>query len=480
METGTAGDGQRLLLSPQQMYEADRLAIAAGVPSLTLMDNAGRSVAEEILRRFAARPAAVLCGPGNNGGDGYVVARYLRQWGWPVWCCVSGMPRGDAAHMARSWLGETRELRAFAGAGLLVDALFGAGLSQDFPADLASAINGLGVPIVAVDIPSGLDGATGRPRGAAVRADVTVTFYRKKPGHVLLPGRLLCGEVVVTDIGIPDSAATAVAGRVSENTTPFRPTFDAHAHKYGRGHAVVVSGGPLNSGASRLAAQAALAAGAGLVTLAGSRAALAVHAAHVTAVMLAEAPEARALGRLLEDRRKNVVCLGPAAGIGHETRQMVEVAAASGAAVVLDADALTSFAGDSERLFELIRGRTCVMTPHEGEFSRLFNDLAQAIEAKHERALKAASRAGCVVVLKGADTVIAAPDGRAAINSNAPPWLATAGSGDVLAGLVTAMLAQGMAPYEAACAAVWLHGDAATRAGARGFTAERLLAGLSS
>jgi NAD(P)H-hydrate epimerase len=467
------------LLTPEEMYRADALAVAAGVSSLTLMENAGRAVAEDIVRRFGARPMLVLCGPGNNGGDGFVVARLLKRWGWPVRLSLMGSPgrlKGDAAAMAALWDGEVESGAFIGGARLIVDALFGAGLSKDFPAELAGVINGAGVPVVAVDVPSGLDGLTGRARGAAVRANVTVTFFRKKPGHVLLPGRVLCGEVVVAGIGMPEPVLQAISPKTWLNAEiPVSPPA-VSGHKYGRGHAVVVSGGPLNTGAARLAAVAALRSGAGLVTLSGSQQALAVHAAHLSAVMLSEAD----LATLLSDRRKNAVLIGPAAGLGEATRDKVDAVMMSGAATVLDADALTSFAdaGESERLFRLVAmvpGRPVVMTPHTGEFTRLFSGLMEESFSRLEAARRAAATSGAVVVLKGADTVIAAPDGRARINANAPPSLATAGSGDVLAGIVTGLLAQGMPGFEAAAAAVWRHGEAANRHGARGLTADSLL-----
>jgi NAD(P)H-hydrate epimerase len=376
--------------------------------------------------------------------------------------------------MAARWEGPVEAIAGMEGAGLIVDALFGAGLSRDFPAELAHKINGAGVPVVAVDVPSGLDGATGRPRGAAVKAEVTVTFFRTKPGHVLMPGRALCGETVVADIGIPDSVLDAIGPQTFANVRPTLPDHSPAAHKYTRGHAVVVSGDRLHTGAARLAAEAALRIGAGLVTVAGNEAALAVHAAHLTAIMLSNLD----LGELLADRRKNAVCVGPAAGVGPATRNAVLAALASGAACVLDADALTSFADRPEDLFRSIAagpGRAVVLTPHEGEFSRLFKDMPKDSASKYERARKAARKAGAIVVLKGPDTVIAAPTGRAVVNTNAPPWLATAGSGDVLAGMITALLAQGMRGFEAACAAVWLHGEAARRHGAGGLTAENLL-----
>jgi len=443
------------LLTPAQMYHADALAIASCNIEAKLIETAGRAVAEEITRRFGARKTVVLCGPGNNGADGKVAARYLKQWGWPV--TVSD---------------------DITGAELIIDALFGAGLNRDFPTALANRINTVGVPIVAIDVPSGLDGLMGHPRGASVKADLTITFFRKKPGHLLLPGRMLCGEVVVADIGIAESVLAEINPQFRENTKPILPSFDSSAHKYKRGHAVIVSGPRFNTGASRLAAQAALKIGAGLVTIAGHEDELQVHAAHTTAIMLVRTDNALALGMLLNDKRKNAVCIGPAAGVGPATATKVRAVLASGAATVLDADALTSFAQNPDELFAAIAerpDREVIITPHECEFKRLFSDLTIVSQAKHERAITAANRSGAVVILKGADTVIASPDGRAAINSNAPPSLATAGSGDVLAGLATGLLAQGMPGFEAACAAVWLHGDAANRHGARPLTAETLL-----
>jgi hydroxyethylthiazole kinase-like uncharacterized protein yjeF len=468
------------VLTPAEMYRADALATASGIPSLSLMENAGRVVAEAIVRRYGARPTLVLCGPGNNGGDGFVAARYLRNWGWPVHVGLLGdraALKGDAATMAKRWEGEVAPAVPIDGADLMVDALFGAGLSRDFPGKLAAAINGAGVPVVAVDIPSGLDGSTGRPRGACVRADFTITFFRRKLGHLLMPGRLLCGETEVADIGIPNAVLGGIRPAMFENGPPNIPLPNPAGHKYSRGHAVVVSGGPLSTGAARLAAGAALKVGAGLVTLSGSRAALAVQAARVTAVMLSDMP----LASLLADPRCNVACIGPAAGISAGTRSKVLTALASGAAVVLDADALTVFKGRLEILFKAIRakpGGAVVMTPHEGEFSRLFSGLVDESDSRCEAARKVAQVAGAIMVLKGPDTVIAHPDGRCTINCNAPPSLATAGSGDVLAGIVTGLLAQHMEPYGAACAAVWLHGEAARRHGSRGLTSEGLLEAL--
>ena len=511
MLTGNDYDRTDELLTPEEMYRADALAVAAGVPSLTLMENAGRAVAEEIVRRYGARKTLVLCGPGNNGGDGFVCARYLKQWGWPVRVALYGERaklKGDAAVMAAKWDGEIEDIRNallldkskeareairrelevdpanetvwqhYPGVELIVDAIFGAGLSRDFPEELFNGMHDAFVPIVAIDVPSGKDGLTGFARGASLSADLTVTFFRKKPGHVLTGALDMFGDLVVADIGIPESVLEAINPRTFDNLKPlFIPAAESYDHKYTRGHAVIFSGGPLNTGASRLAAQAALKSGAGLVTLHGSREALAVHANHLTAVILSDAD----FFTLLADKRKNAVCVGPAAGVGSETRAKVRQALASGASVVLDADALTSFEQDPGELFEAIAeipGRAVVMTPHEGEFTRLFNDLPLGSDSKLERARKAAKRSGAVIVLKGPDTVIAAPDGMAKINTNAPPSLATAGSGDVLAGMITGLLAQWPDGFRTACAAVWLHGDAASRHGPRGLTAETLIEAL--
>jgi hydroxyethylthiazole kinase-like uncharacterized protein yjeF len=468
------------LLTPDQMYRADALAVAAGVSSLTLMERAGRAVAEEILRRFGARPTLVLCGPGNNGGDGYVVARLLRDWGWPVRVALAGETarlKGDAAIMAKRWGGPFESVTSLDGAGLIVDALFGAGLSKPLSAQVLNLISMVKVPVVAIDMPSGIDGATGTARPAAFKADLTVTFFRKKPGHVLMPGREYCGETVVADIGIPGQVLDEIKPRLMENSAPELPQAGPNQHKYRRGHAVVVSGAAHQTGAARLAARSALRVGAGLVTVASPRAAMVANEAHLTAIMLAEVDDALALGRLLADRRKNAVCVGPAAGVGPETRAKVRAALASGAAVVLDADALTSFAPAPDELFAAIADmpeRGVVMTPHEGEFTRLFKDLAVESDSKCERAIIAAKRSGAVILLKGPDSVAANGKGLAVINTNAPPSLATAGSGDVLAGLVTGLLAQGLPALAAASAAMWLHGAAAGKFSRAGLTAEDL------
>lgn len=455
------------ILTTAQMAMADAFAVEHGVPSLTLMENAGRAVADCVTERFKPCPVTVLCGPGNNGGDGFVVARHLDEQGFTVRVAHDADHKGDAGQMSARWKGARVALTpaALDGARLVVDGLFGAGLSRPLegaPAQMVEALNGL--PVVAIDIPSGVSGDTGQPLGAVyVTAVLTVTFFRKKPGHLLLPGRALCGEIVVADIGIRAQAADT---QLQENTPSLWqfPWPRAQAHKYDRGHAVVVSGPAHATGAARLAARAALRVGAGLVSVASPPDALAVNAAHLTAIMLKPFEGADGLTRLLSDQRLNALVIGPGLGVGGETRALVDAALKSGAAIVLDADALTSFKDDPEALFNRLHD-ACVLTPHAGEFERLFPALLDASASRVDAARQASVRAGCVILLKGGDTVIADPSGKCAINANAPPSLATAGAGDVLAGLIAGLLAQRMNAFDAAACGAWLHGDAADRFG---------------
>src|SRR5215216_4650216 len=450
------------LLTTGQMRRADALTIAAGTPGYTLMLLAGEAVAETAAQMLGTRGRVlVLCGPGNNGGDGFVAARRLREMGHDVVLALLGNQerlKDDAARAAGDWTGEVHTVSGVrpADLALVIDALFGAGLARDLDGEAARAVERMNVsgrPILAVDMPSGIDGDTGAVRGTAVRATRTVTFARRKPGHLLLPGRAHCGSVAVADIGIADATIAATGGSIFANAPALwaeafpRPTLDTH--KYRRGHALVLSGAALHTGAARLAARGALRVGAGLVTLASPAEALAVNAAHSTAVMLRRCEVAAVL--------------------------------AADRAAVLDADALTSFEGDAAALAGCAErcAQAPVLTPHEGEFARLFKAEAGVLDgaSKLERARRAAALMHAIVVLKGADTVIAAPDERAAINENATPDLATAGSGDVLTGVVAGLLAQGMAPFEAACAGVWVHAEAGRRFGA-GLIAEDIPEGI--
>jgi len=474
------------LLSVTQMAQADRLTVASGISASALMENAGRPVAQAIMDRWSPRPVLVLCGPGNNGGDGFVAARRLAEADWPVRVALlvpRDRLRGEAAHHAALWRGPVQAVTpaALDGAELIVDALFGAGLNRPLDGAAAQTLAAAAarcIPIIAIDVPSGLMGDTGEVLGqgqGAVQCAITVTGFRKKPGHLLQPGRRLCGELVVADIGTPASVFDTVAPDTFENDpllwADALPVLQPEAHKFTRGHALVWGGWP-GTGAARMAARAAARVGAGLTTVAvdmsHGEAALQVYAAALTSVMVSPVAQPQDLELLLADSRISGLLIGPGAGLGTDTRARVLAMLQAGRATVLDADALTVFQDDPPSLFRAIRG-ACVLTPHEGEFRRLFPAAERGAAGVHgdklSRARAAARSSGAVVVLKGSDTVIAAPDGRAIINANAPPTLATAGAGDVLAGMVLGLLAQGMQPFLAAAAAVWLHGAAADHFG---------------
>ncbi len=449
------------------MAAADKAAIEGGISGIALMEAAGSAVANAVGGKFSKRPVLVVCGPGNNGGDGFVAARHLRNAGWPVTLALLGQVDaldGDAATSAALWKGniEPLSLELLTGAGLVIDALFGAGLSRPIKDDAALFLQALinsRIPTCAVDVPSGLDGASGDVLGIAAPAQITVTFFRKKPGHVLMPGKALCGEVIVADIGIPPCILGQIGAATFENAAEmWLETFPwprYSMHKYQRGHVLIV-GGEAMTGAARLSAMAAARAGAGLVTVVAPASVCPIYSTALSSVMVRPADNAEMLDDVLSDERKNVVVVGPGAGVSSTTKEYVLRILNTRRACVLDADAISVFASDPQSLFDAIAG-PCVLTPHEGEFSRIFSDKG----GKVERALHASAQCGAVVVLKGSDTVIAAPDGRAIINTNAPPNLATGGTGDVLSGLIAGLLAQGMEPFSAAAAAVWLHGEAA-------------------
>jgi hydroxyethylthiazole kinase-like uncharacterized protein yjeF len=482
------------LLTPEEMREADRRTIASGqLDGYGLMLRAGDAVAHAVLACFpAAEHIDVLCGPGNNGGDGYVAARLLASHGVPVGVWVGAAPReqSDAARAAAECQVKARPLAQYRARprSVVIDALFGAGLDRpldEAAASVARQVAAIAAPVIAVDMPSGVSGLSGVVLGAAFKANMTVTFVRKKPGHLLEPGRSFCGEVLVADIGLPDSVVAELAVRATENGPQawrqYLPILSKETHKYARGHVAVRSGGLSSTGAARLSALASARIGAGAVTMLSPDAALAVNAAHLTSIMLRRADNDDDVVRFLEERSPAAFIYGPGLGVGEQVGDVVDLLgrlSGSDMTIVLDADAITALSAACERFFPIMRDAASlrgVLTPHHGEFGRLFPDLAiDASLSKLERARLAASRSACVVIYKGPDTVIAAPDGRAAINSNGTPLLATAGSGDVLAGLVAGLCAQRMPTFEAACAAVWIHAQAAHEFGP-GLVAEDLL-----
>jgi hydroxyethylthiazole kinase-like uncharacterized protein yjeF len=470
------------VLTTAEMERADRLAIAAGTPGFALMLSAGQAVAEAAMDLVEEGPILVIAGRGNNGGDGFVAAAELAARGREVsviLLCERDSLQGDAASAARGWKFPVLPFnpQAIGRPALIIDALFGAGLNRPVKGDplgMIEAVNANGAPVLSVDLPSGVNGTTGAVMGVAVRATETVTFFRRKPAHLLLPGRVHCGRVRVADIGIDAAVLEEIQPQTFENIPRFWQTSFAvpqiAGHKYARGHAVIVSGDIAATGAARLSARGALRAGAGLVTLASPRDALAVNAAALTAVMVRATDTVVEFAELLTDKRLHTCVIGPGAGVGGRTRDFVLTALSAKRHLVLDADALTSFADAPDRLFQAIKAvpdPQVVLTPHDGEFPRLFSDISNKNpnRSKLERVRAAAERSGAIVLLKGADTVVASPDGRATIAANAPPWLATAGAGDVLAGMIAGLLAQSVPAFEAASIGVWMHGEAAREAG---------------
>ncbi len=473
------------MLTCAQMAAADQRTIAKGLPGFDLMHEAGAAIARQALALLSseANKILILCGPGNNGGDGLVAARLLQDEGLQVMVAALNPDKpwtGDAALARQFWNGPIVPLtqQALTRVDLIIDGLFGAGLTRALDASTQALVHSIndfveqtGIKLLAIDLPSGVNGDNGAVMGAAIAADVTVTFFCHKPGHLLLPGRDLCGQIQVEQIGIDQSVLSEIGiDHFANEPALWAAAFPQPSrigHKYHRGHVVVLSGGMISTGAARLAARGALRCGAGLVTLASPSEALAVNAAHLSAIMLRACDGPQDLQNLLQDMRKNALIIGPGLGTGHNTRALIQAAfhdQHATRALILDADALTSFAGQAEDLAALIKAYhgPVVLTPHEGEFARLFNE---AKGSRLERARQSAKTSGALIVLKGPDTIVAHPDGRVSIAANAPPSLATAGAGDVLCGLIAALLAQAMPAFEAVSAAVWLHGQCASAFG---------------
>jgi len=445
------------------------------------MEAAGLSVTREILKNCSGNKALILCGPGNNGGDGFVIARHLQDASWKVTVALLGSLeslQGDAYYMAKLWNGEILPLNEarITDQDVIIDAIFGTGLSKELSGKVRETVDKVNLTNslkVAVDIPSGIKGDTGEILGSAIKADFTVTFCRMKPAHILFPSKKYCGQIIVTDIGISDRIVQQVEPGLFINSPECwidkMPDFELDSHKYNKGHAVVISGDLTQTGACRLAAMAALRSGAGLVSVSSPENALMAHASHLTSVMIRRREN---LVTDLKDHRLNTWCIGPAAGLTKQTRNDVLSILESGKNTVLDADALTVFEDDPRVLFEAIKaisGRQCVLTPHAGEFARIFPYLKKL--DKITAALSAATLSGAVIIYKGADTVVASPEGQVIISNDAPATLATAGSGDVLSGIVTGLMAQNMNAFDAACASVWLHGQCANEYG-RGLISE--------
>ena len=482
------------LLTADQMQQVDRNAASQGFCTYTSMQRAGMAVADGV-RTLMGDPCKVLVliGPGNNGGDGAIAAVELLAHGYEVeLVSISNAPAegSDAFRAYQQWQQSTPAMTSsdtswsshqleiqVESAAVIIDAMFGAGLSRPLSSSLeqlVNLINSSSAKVVAVDVPSGLNGNTHCIHGACIQADMTVTFFLRKPAHVLFPGRKVCGKLLLAQIGL---SAEQLGGEKLQcwlnGPALFKdklPHCEVNGHKFNRGHVLVRSGPVQSTGAARLCAETALYSGAGLVTVATTTEAMATNAAHLTAVMLQQIDTQDEWAESLTDHRINTVAVGPGNGLSEQTRQCVIASLQAEKHCVLDADALSCWQ-DPEHNSVLIRSLklcspTTVLTPHAGEFKRLFGEfLPEKFPSKLHQTREAARLVDSIIVYKGADTVIAAPDGRASINANAPPWLATAGAGDVLAGLIAALLAQGTPAFEAACAAVWLHGAAAENLG---------------
>ncbi|MBI1215403.1 MAG: NAD(P)H-hydrate dehydratase [Alphaproteobacteria bacterium] len=471
------------VLTAAQMKKADLETIAGGVAAQELIGNAGSGMARVIQDNYPLSRTLVLCGPGNNGADGFIAAARLKAAGWPVRvaCLVkTNALKGDAAASAKKWDGEVEALNSnlkVHDTELVVDAIFGTGFDRALDPEIVTLLDKIRarkIPVVAADIPSGLNATTGQVAAGTLKADMTVAFCRKKIAHVLLPGRQVCGRLQLTAVGIPDEVVAAQGSTVFENHPALWlrdfPLPKAESHKFSRGHALVY-GGDIRTGAACLAAAAAQRAGAGMVSILSRPAGLDVYRSYRASIMTESFEDIEEFRAALRDERRTALLIGPGAGLEDSLKETVEAALSFNKFTVLDADVFTAFKDDAKSLFAKLSPDRNVLTPHEGEFTRIFGEMSGN---KLERAQKAAKTANAVVLLKGADTVIAAPDGTAVVNTNAPATLATAGSGDVLAGIITGLAAQGMPVFMATCAAAWLHAEAARNFGL-GLVAEDLV-----
>lgn len=475
------------LLSCEEMRRAEALARAAGTSSERLMIAAGEAVFQEILRRWQPRPVVVLCGPGNNGGDGFVVARLLAAAGWPVrlgfWGDQARLPP-EAKRQAELWTGPLEAIspQLVAEAALIVDALFGLGLNRSIDKELAEILATISsrMSVIAVDISSGVGGDDGLvhgmdgnlaevlAQGRAIKADVTVTFCRAKPGHYLWPGSALAGEVVVADIGISDDIIQKISPKAAVNHPALwqnqLPRLLKNTHKYQRGYAVIYAGATM-TGAARLAARAAMRIGAGVVALASPPEAAGIYSLALETAVIKPIVTTDDFTKLISDKRVGAILVGPGNGVSQVTKDRCLAAMNTGRPVIIDADGITALSGDNRYIINN-KLNDILISPHEGEFARLFGSLPEAGGSKLARARLAARQSGAIVLLKGPDTVVAHPDGRTVINANGLADLATAGTGDVLAGTILGLAAQGMPLFMAACAAVFLQGAAARIYGA--------------
>ena len=456
------------ILTADQNYRADKTTHAKIMPETQLMENAGFAAACEIMKNYHKTPVLVLCGTGNNGGDGFVTARILQQWGWPVEVALIGpeekLPpvarrNAEKFHGFKHQLSFKRLKRLEQTGGLIVDAVFGIGLSKPIQNDVADffhAVNESGLPCIALDIPSGVQADTGEILGTALYCDMTVTFCRPKIGHFLYPGKERVGRLVVCPIGIPDSIVAKTEPMIFENTPELFtiPETTPYDHKYSRG-ALLIRAGKM-TGAARLATLAGRRSGIGLSVISCTTESYPVFAADLPGAVIQSADTPEEFASLINNPKTTAAVIGMGAVNDEHTKEFLHLIAEAGLPFVADAGALPFIKSAKKR-------SNAVITPHAGEFARLFPELAE--QNRLTQAMTAADILGCTVVLKGADTIIASANGKAAINATDCFDLATAGSGDVLDGIIGAMLAKGLPPFEAACAGVWLHSRAAEKAG---------------